>query len=747
MIQWRSIATQFGLILFLILAGATATFSLYAYQQSTQKLLTQAKNEISEENLLLSYAISDHVLYQRYFKLWDFMEQLTEQKNQNIHKSHSIISFAVTDANRHILAHNNPVQHPLLSELPLPPKELIIDKQSITSTTPIQHPDNHKNIGWLIVVHDISYIQEEINSLRQNISIGLIIALILSLLIAITVQYWISRPLTQIIRLARQVGQGNLKNIPQQILPYEIEMLSESLIEADHAIVSSRREIEKIKKVIEQADEAIIITDVAGIVEYVNPAFERLSGYSKEESIGQPPSIIKSGKQSDKFYKQLWSNILSGQTYYADFINRRKDGELYTVAQTIFPFFNESGEIEGFAGLQRDITQSKKIADKLQHADRVESLGVLAGGIAHDFNNILTSIMGNASLAKMQVESSHPVFEHLDSIESASLSAADLCRQMLAYSGKGQFVIRAINISRKIEKMGQLINISVSKIITLKYQLTDELPLIEADVAQVQQVILNLLTNASEAIGEESGIISVSTGIMEASNEYLKSSYCEPNIQAGRFVFLEVSDTGCGMTAEVQKKIFDSFFTTKFTGRGLGMSAMLGIINAHKGAMRIYSKPNSGTTIRVLFPVAEKQQTDSLQKELNIETQNHGTILLIDDENNVREITAAMLEQMGADVIKAVGGENGIHLYQQYQHDIDLVLLDLTMPDMNGHDCFRELQRINPNVKVIITSGYSEQESMQRFDGKYPNGFIQKPFTPEQLIKTFSKVISSPTNV
>ncbi len=492
--------------------------------------------------------------------------------------------------------------------------------------------------------------------------------------------------------------------------------------------------IRRLAAVVEQAVESIIITDAKGIIQYVNPAFEALNGYSKDEAIGLSPNILKSGKEREGFYSELWETIRAGKIWRAQLTNKRKDGSFYDAEHVISPIYNDSGEIIHFVGFQRNITAEKVLQNQMEHAQRLESLGVLAGGIAHDFNNILTAIMGNVALAERRLESDSPAMDFLFQIEDSTQSAASLCKQMLAYSGKGKFELKMINLSELVEDISRLMEVSIKKNVLLRYQIEPSLPAIEADESQLQQVILNLLTNANEAIEDKSGIISVNTGIMYADSEYLYSTLTDPTLPEGRYVYLEVSDTGCGMDTATMKKIFDPFFTTKFAGRGLGMSAVVGIVNSHRGALKVYSEMGRGTTFKILFPVSSKEAFTK-PNELNISDhwQGHGTVLIVDDEETIREVAAIMLEDMGFTTLTAEDGEDAVKIYLQHQCEISCVLMDMTMPKMDGKKCFSELRKINPNVLVILSSGYTEQDATPDFIGKDLAGFIQKPYTPEIL--------------
>ncbi|MDQ6992677.1 MAG: cache domain-containing protein [Mariprofundus sp.] len=371
---------------------------------------------------------------------------------------------------------------------------------------------------------------------------------------------------------------------------------------------------------------------------------------------------------------------------------------------------------------------------QLEHMQRLESLGVLAGGIAHDFNNILTVILGNAAMAERKaLLNPHATQGYLKKIVVSSERAADLCKQMLAYSGKGKFVVIALDLSSMVGEITNLLEISISKSVILKYHLTDQLPAVEADASQLQQVIMNLVINASDAIADKSGVISISTGVMHADRAYLSGTSLDDALPEGRYVYLEVSDTGSGMDKETQEKVFEPFFTTKFTGHGLGMSAVLGIVRGHKGAIKLYSEEGRGTTFKILLPISEQAAEVVLPAAVGEIYHGAGKVLIVDDEETIREMASMMLEDMGFASLTAKDGLDGVNVYRQHQPEITCVLMDMTMPRMDGKTCFTELRRINSEVKVILSSGYNEQEAISCFAGQGLAGFIQKPYTPEAL--------------
>jgi len=393
-------------------------------------------------------------------------------------------------------------------------------------------------------------------------------------------------------------------------------------------------------------------------------------------------------------------------------------------------------QASAFAGIaierNRAEAERRMLEQQLLHAQKLESLGVMAGGIAHDFNNILTAIIGNADLAIMRLSPESPVLDNLQRIEKAAGRAADLARQMLAYSGKGKFVVESIDLNRLVEEMGHMLEASISKKALLRYNFSRPLPAVNVDATQIRQIVMNLVINASEAIGERSGVITITTGCQECTESYLRDTWLADPIPEGLYVFLEVTDTGCGMEREILEKIFDPFFTTKFTGRGLGMAAVLGIIRGHKGAIKISSEPDKGSSFKMLLPVGEK--TAELFSDIATADawQGSGTVLLVDDEETVRAIGSEMLRELGFEVVTATDGRDALEVYRS-RSDIRMVVMDLTMPHLDGEQCFRELRRLDPDIKIIISSGFSEHEVARKFAGNGLVGVIQKPYKLSEL--------------
>jgi signal transduction histidine kinase/CheY-like chemotaxis protein len=461
-------------------------------------------------------------------------------------------------------------------------------------------------------------------------------------------------------------------------------------------------------------------------------------GLTADESFeGIKLQYFHSAEELSRIHSEVFPRIMKEKTAIREniiFLDQQQQ-EIPTSCIVMIEL-DENERVSHYMFTARDLREEKLAQSKLEHAQRLESLGVLAGGIAHDFNNILTGILGNAALASNKLGPNAPIAPYLKNIESGSQRAAELCKQMLAYSGKGKFIVTMIDMNQMLDEITRLMEVSIHKNVVLKFHLNENLPMVEADKAQLQQVMMNLIINASEAIDGNSGVVSLSTGVMFADRNYLRSTAIDGDVALpGQYAYLEVSDTGCGMDEKTQKNIFDPFFTTKFTGRGLGMSAVLGIVRGHKGAIKCYSEKGKGTTFKVLLPckegsIPELTEQKNLQK---IASKCSGTALIVDDEETILEIAGMILEEMGFELLKASDGQQGVELFQQHHEAIALVLLDMTMPKMDGVEAFREMQRIDPKVKVILSSGYNEQDATNRFAGKGLAGFIQKPYLPNAL--------------
>ena len=381
-------------------------------------------------------------------------------------------------------------------------------------------------------------------------------------------------------------------------------------------------------------------------------------------------------------------------------------------------------------------------SERLEHAQRLESLGVLAGGIAHDFNNLLAAISGNAELARLSLDEEAEATTHIDNITDACDHAAELCKQMLAYAGKGSYELEILDLNDMVKSTGKLIRASVSSHIALKIKLAKALPGIEGDMAQIQQLILNFIVNSADAIGSKPGEIKVSTGARHIDRQMLDKLYNGSSLKPGQYVIIEVCDTGCGMSLEMITKIFDPFFTTKKTGSGLGLSAVLGIVRGHHGAIQVHSAEGRGTAFRVYLPSTDQQFKETMISTVEVEAwQGDGKILIVDDDMRVRHVAKAFIESLHFDVMTADDGKEGLEIFARHHASLAAVLLDMTMPVLGGVEAMAGMRDIDSKVPIVLVSGYSEVEAGSLIAGDRPDAFLQKPFKAKGLKTTLYEVM------
>ncbi len=548
--------------------------------------------------------------------------------------------------------------------------------------------------------------------------------------------------------------------LARRIVPFAEQAMSRlELIELEHAREMAEQQ-RLMSLILEHAPVAIWMLDTDRSIRFFNPRFCELIGLNEFDLPGTkdytrllPEPVARRCRESDDICLEEGRLVRSRQ-------HMETCAEERLLDTLKVPIKDERGRITGLIGIAVDVTeQERAVAEREQmerrllHAQKLESLGVLAGGIAHDFNNILSAIMGHADMARRRAARDPSAVEvHYTRIVEAADRAADLCKQMLAYSGKGKFVVRPLDLSQTVREIADMLEVSLNKGVVLKLSLQENLPRIEADPSQLQQVIMNLITNANDAIGEQSGIIAIRTGVMRVDESYLQHCVVGGDAEPGGYVFLEVADTGRGMDAATVARIFDPFFTTKASGRGLGMSAVSGIVRGHHGAMRVYSEPGNGTTMRVLFPaLGVVEAADRMEQSPDTESETNGqehtpTILVVDDEEVLREMAVMVLNEAGyANVEVAENGVQALKLFEQRGGDIGCVLLDLTMPHMDGEETFRRLKTMDPDVRVIICSGYSESHIKDRFAGKNVCGFLQKPYMPDALLQAVRRAMDEET--
>ncbi|MFH1726601.1 MAG: PAS domain S-box protein [Elusimicrobiota bacterium] len=480
---------------------------------------------------------------------------------------------------------------------------------------------------------------------------------------------------------------------------------------------------------------------------YVNEAACRRLGYTRKELYSMKVFDFDPAFPPEEWHNH-WEEIRRRGSFTIESVHRSKDGRVFPVEITVNHVKFAGKEYN--CAFARDITERKQaetarqiLESQLQQAQKVESLGVLAGGIAHDFNNLLVGILGNADLALTDLPDDSAAREDIEEIKKAAIRASELSNQMLAYSGKGRFVVRPISLNEMLQEMFHLLETCVPVGTALRRELADDVPAVDADSGQLRQVVTNLVTNAADAMGDAGGEIVLRTGVDEVSRAHLQDPHNRQDLPEGPYAYVEVSDTGCGMDEQTMSRMFDPFFTTKFTGRGLGLSTVLGIVRGHKGAVKVRSEPGKGTTFKVLLPSASQPAAPLAEPGFKPKDARPlaGTVLVADDERVVRNVTKRILEQAGLTVLLADNGRKAVDMFREDAGKIVLVLLDLTMPVMDGAAAFREIRRIRPDAKVILCSGYDEKDAVGRFAGQGLAGFLHKPFRLESLMEAVRAVL------
>jgi PAS domain S-box-containing protein len=507
------------------------------------------------------------------------------------------------------------------------------------------------------------------------------------------------------------------------------------------------------QELFESATDVILTHDLAGVITSFNPAGERLLGWDASEVIGHPIYSLMAPAEAE-IVGGLVSSARSSDTPTSISSSFRlelkgRDGRIVPFEVNSWIEYHAGAPV-GVQAICRNISHRLRSEDerlrferRLQETQKLESLGILAGGIAHDFNNLLTAVLGNASLARLELGPDSIAEKSLHEIEMAAERASDLCNQMLAYSGQGRFVVTRVDLSALVFETLELLQASVSKRAKLELHLADKLPGVHGDTSQLRQVLMNIVTNASEALGDGPGTITVRTSRIQAEPGWLVDAQLVPEIFEGEYIMLEITDSGSGMEPEVAARMFEPFFTTKFTGRGLGLAAVLGIARSHRAALKVETRLGQGTTFQIALPATGVFHLGEPGGE-NADTRPllQATVLAVDDEASVRRTVTRALEMLGCKVVAAENGAVALQRMRQFGRPFDLVLLDLTMPQMDGVETLRELRRIRPELPVVLMSGFAQAQAMARFGEHRLAGFLQKPFKLDDLSRLVGQVLT-----
>lgn len=491
----------------------------------------------------------------------------------------------------------------------------------------------------------------------------------------------------------------------------------------------------KLYTAITQIDQSIIITDKEGVIEYVNPAFELTSGYNSDEVIGKTPNILKSGEHTDEFYSELWNRLVDGERWKGRLVNKNRSGELYTEDVIISPVYNSINELSNYVAVKKDITYELKLQEKINHIERMESIGKLAGGIAHDFNNVLNGVISSTQLLKLQMNDRSDVTKkYVDIIEKASIRASNLVNKLLLYTKKDNKQFKTFFLEDVIYDVRDILISTIDKKIDVLVNVSDPHMDIYGDISSLEFVFLNLGINASHAISN-SGEITFNIRKVYLNNEFCNNSNFD--IKPGDYMEITVHDTGCGIPRESLKRVFEPFFTTKsLNGTGLGLSTSLSTIIEHMGTITVESIENKETTFYIHLPISKKV-VDPKQVKKETST-GRGTILFIDDEEINRILGEDILKSFGFEVILAADGREALKIYKDRVKQIDLVITDMVMPGMGGSEILGQLRLINPLCKVIISSGYSNNSFIEEDD---ITGFLKKPYGISNLKSILNKIL------
>jgi PAS domain S-box-containing protein len=572
----------------------------------------------------------------------------------------------------------------------------------------------------------------------------------------------------------------------------ELRQQNEELNAAHLELDNERR---RYQELFELAPDAYLVTSLAGIIGEANQSAASLFGIAPQFLTGKALAAYIASEDRPRFRALLSERVQGGRSHTTLFRLRTRGGRRLVAELTYSVAERFDGKPVGIRWLIRDVTEQERLARQIRtlnaelerrvaertadlraaqqlsddlfhreqaarraaeaseaqsrHVQKLESIGVLAGGIAHDFNNLLHVVLGNADIALSRLPLRASAREPLEEVVRATIRAADLTRQMLAYSGKGAFVVRHLDLSSEVREMATLLRTSISKQASLVWELASNLPAVNADPTQIRQIVMNLITNASEALRDASGTITLRTGVVrreELSDPGFGGPLDreEPSRDGDELlVHLEVSDSGAGMTPDTLQRIFDPFFSTKFAGRGLGLAAVMGIVQSHQGLIRIRTEPGQGTSFRVLFPAVAGAARKADKPSARSDWQGKGTVLVVDDEQGVREVAERMLQEIGFDTVAATDGREALDVMRQNGERVTAVLLDLSMPRMGGQETLRHLRSRRPHLPIIMMSGYTEQAAAPQVNGSGPGitVFLQKPFLAEDLIGVLRPIV------
>ncbi len=500
----------------------------------------------------------------------------------------------------------------------------------------------------------------------------------------------------------------------------------------------AEEDLRRLNFAIERAAESVLITDPDGVIQYVNPAFEKVTGYSRSEAIGRTPSLLKSGVQDHSFYENLWKTLKGGMIWSGRMTNRRKDGKLIQADSTISPLVTSAGVLTGYISLNRDITEAVKLETMLRQAQKMEAIGTLAGGIAHDFNNILSAMIGYAELARFRTTDPQ-IQPYLEQILKACDRSRDLVKQILTFSRRREQEMKPMAVTPVVKEVLQLLRSSIPSTVEIRTSFETHHDTVLADPTQIHQVLMNLFTNAVHAMRDGEGVLEVRLGRQLLTAQ---SPVFDPGLKEGPYLQMVVSDTGEGIDPAVRDKIFDPFFTTKASGEGtgLGLSVVYGIVKDHGGMIHVDSEPGKGTTFTIHLPLLDAA-TEWEGPEMSLIPEGSGHILYVDDEEPIASLGREMLTSLGYDVAIRLSSIDALEAFRANPRDYDLVITDMTMPNMTGARLAEEMLKIRPDLPIILTTGFSERMDKEAAQKLGCRDFLMKPVSLGDLARAVKRAL------
>jgi len=523
-----------------------------------------------------------------------------------------------------------------------------------------------------------------------------------------------------VAELARMHETMVVRKLAEKVQELEMEIAERK--QADALVI-------KLSQAIEQAGEAIVITDRGGIIEYINPAFTKLTGYSAKEAIGQTPRLLKSDNQDAAFYEEMWKTIINGDVWHGKMVDRKKDGSFYPAMLTISPIFNQSDDptyCSHYVGIQSDLTKIEDMEHQFHQAQKMEALGTLVGGIAHDFNNILAGITGGLYLAKKRVHENPDVIQRLTSVEQLTLRAAEMIKQLLTFSRKDIVSMKEMPLTPFIKETLKFLRVSVPENIIIHQNICSGDLQIKGDGTQLHQVLMNLVNNARDALeGVDNPVITIRLEEFHADDEFIET---HTYFTAGLYAHLGVEDKGCGIPEHQLEHLFEPFFMTKEVGKGtgLGLAMVFGAVKSHHGFVEVDSIEGEGSTFHIYIPLLEQENSVMpLSRQLQVANGHGETILLVDDEEYIIETGKEVLETLGYQVLTATNGQQAVAIFEAHPEDIDLCIFDIVMPVLGGDEAAKQVRLMQPDAKIIFATGY-DKNLQNHLDGKT---VLSKPFS------------------